>query len=238
MGEDIVAVGNATDRLWIQCVTAISLRDDRTAVAADTPVDTHDAFDILPVTQTVDELRAAAVTRHPAVRRDEQQIDRGQQALRLARKELRPDFAVNVTSQRFVGDMPWMYGVDFMVKVPIFWQRKQRLMVAEAVAALDGAKRMRDSTVADATARVTQTYVAMTTSQRLIDLYGDSVLPQARLALESSVAAYEVGTVDFLTLLTNFGTLLTYELSYEEQKTQYRRTLAALEPLVGGEFIK
>lgn len=206
--------------------------------AADTPVDTHDAFDILPVTQTVDELRAAAVKRHPAVRRDEQQIDRGQQALRLARKELRPDFAVNVTSQRFVGDMPWMYGVDFMVKVPIFWQRKQRLMVAEAVAALDGAKRMRDSTVADATARVTQTYIAMTTSQRLIDLYGDSVLPQARLALESSVAAYEVGTVDFLTLLTNFGTLLTYELSYEEQKTQYRRTLAALEPLVGGEFIK
>jgi cobalt-zinc-cadmium efflux system outer membrane protein len=205
---------------------------------AETPVETQDAFDIRPVTQTVDELRAAAVERYPAARRDEQQIDRGQQALKLARRELLPDFAVNVTSQRFVGDMPWMYGIDVMVKVPIFWQRKQRPMVAEAAAALDSARRMRESTVADAAARVTQAYVAMTTSQRLIDLYGDSVLPQARLALESSVAAYEVGTVDFLTLLMNFGTLLNYEVGYEEQKAQYRRTLAALEPLVGGAFIK
>ena len=78
----------------------------------------------------------------------------------------------------------------------------------------------------------------MTTSQRLMDLYGDSVLPQARLALESSVAAYEVGNVDFLTLLANFITVLNYEISFEEQQARYRQALARLEPLLGTEFIR
>ncbi len=69
-------------------------------------------------------------------------------------------------------------------------------------------------------------------------LYGDSVLPQARLALESSLSAYQVGTVDFLTVLTNFNAVLNYEISYQEQQAQYHQALAALEPLVGTEFIR
>jgi outer membrane protein TolC len=131
-----------------------------------------------------------------------------------------------------------MYGIDFMVTVPVFSQRKQRPMVAEAAAALAAASRMREATSSDAASRVTQQHAAVATSQRLMDLYGDSVLPQARLALESSVAAYEVGTVDFLTLLTNFITVLNYEINFEEQQARYRRALARLEPLVGAELLR
>lgn len=204
----------------------------------DTPIVVSDPVTVRPVDQAVEAARAQAANRYPAIKRDEQQITRGQQALALARKERLPDFGINVTTQKFVGGMPWMYGVDFMVKVPIFWRRKQQPMVAEAAAALEGANRMRESTVSDATARVTQEYAAMTTSQRLMDLYGDSVLPQARLALESSVASYEVGNVDFLTLLANFITVLNYEISFEEQQARYRQALARLEPLLGAEFIR
>jgi outer membrane protein TolC len=206
--------------------------------ASDTPIEANATFEVRPVTESVEALRAQAAERYPALRRDEQQINRGQQALALARKEQLPDFAINFTSQRFVGDMPWMYGIDFMVKVPVFWQRKQRPLVAEAAASLEGARRMRENTLAEAAARVTQEHVAMATSRQLMDLYSDSVLPQARLALESSVAAYEVGSVDFLTLLANFVTVLNYEVSYEEQTAQYRQALARLEPLVGSEFIR
>jgi outer membrane protein TolC len=183
-------------------------------------------------------LRARTRAEYPALKRDEQIINRGQQALALAQKEVLPDFAVNVTSQRFTGDMPWMYGVDIMVKLPLYWQRKQRPMIAEAAAALDSGKRMRENTLAMATARVTEEHAAATTSQRLVDLYSDSVLPQARLALESSLAAYQVGRVDFLTMLMNFTTVLNYEVSFEEQAARYRSALARLEPLVGMELIR
>jgi len=204
----------------------------------DTPLDPTLTFTVTPLGSPVEDLRALLRQNYPALKRDERVIDRGQQALELARKELLPDFAVNVTSQKFVGGMPWMYGVDLMVKVPLFWQRKQRPMIAEAAAALEGGRQMRDATLSMASAQLTEVYLAGTTSRRLADLYGDSVLPQARLSLESSLASYQVGRVDFLSVLTNFVTVLSYEISYEEQHARYLQALARLEPLTGVSFIR
>lgn len=199
----------------------------------DTPLESTLSFEVIPLTTGIEDLRARVRQNYPALKRDERAIDRGQQALTLAKKELLPDFAVNVTSQKFVGDMPWMYGADFMVKLPIFWQRKQRPMIAEAAAALESGRQMRDATLSMALAQVTEEFLAGTTSKRLADLYSDSVLPQARLSLESSLASYQVGRVDFLSVLTNFVMVLSYEINYEEQNARYLQALSRLEPLTG-----
>ena len=204
----------------------------------DTPLASTLTFEVTPLTAPVEDLRVLLRQNYPALKRDERVIDRGQQALSLAKKEVLPDFAINVTSQKFVGDMPWMYGVDVMVKVPVFWQRKQRPMIAEAAAALESGRQMRDATVSMASALVTEEYLAGTTSRRLADLYSDSVLPQARLSLESSLASYQVGRVDFLSVLTNFVTVLSYEINYEEQNARYLQALARLEPLTGLSLIR
>ncbi len=206
--------------------------------APDTPLPADLAFAVRTLDEPLDALRARVPEQYPALKRDERGIDRGQQALALARKEVLPDFGVNVTSQRPATGMPWMYGVDFMVKIPVFWQRKQRPMIAEATAVLESSKRMRESTLSMGVAQVTEEYLAATTAERLKTLYEDSVLPQARLTLESSLAAYRVGSVDFLSVLTNFIKVLEYEVSYQEQTARQRQALARLEPLVGRTFIE
>jgi outer membrane protein TolC len=206
--------------------------------APDTPVEMQTSFDAAPLPGDVQQFRALALDRYPGLRRDEQQIQRGQQGLQLARKEILPDFAVNLAAQQMVGGMPWMYGVDVMVTVPLFWQRKQRPMIAEAQAALDAGRRMRENTLAQTQSMVTQAYVMASTAERLLQLYSDSILPQARLTLESSIAAYQVGSADFLTLLMNFTSVLANELSYEQQQAQYRHALAQLEPFVGMTLIR
>ena len=170
----------------------------------DTQLDSTLSFDVVPPASDVEELRALVRQNYPALKREERTIDRGQQGLALARREQLPDFAVTVTSQKFVGDMPWMYGVDVMVTLPIFRQRKQQPMVAEAAAVLEGGRQMRDATLSTALAEVTQEHLAETTSRTLADLYSDSVLPQARLSLESSLASYQVGRADFLTRADQF----------------------------------
>ncbi|HEX9698164.1 MAG TPA: TolC family protein, partial [Acidobacteriota bacterium] len=53
------------------------------------------------------------------------------------------------------------------------------------------------------------------------------------LSLESATAGYEVGRVDFLTVLDNVVTLLTYQLEYERQRADYLQAIAALEEHVG-----
>ena len=204
----------------------------------DAPLNPELPFATLPLPADAAALRAQALERYPALKRDEQQITKAQQQLSLARKEYLPDFGINVTAQQAPGDMPWMYGVDFMVKVPIFWQRRQRPMVAEAAAGLEAGRRMRDTTVARAEAMVGELHVNATSAKRLMDLYSGSVLPQARLTLESALASYQVGKAEFLTVLTDFMSVLTYEIGLEEQRTQYHVALAGLEPLVAAEFIK
>ena len=206
--------------------------------APDTPIDPELTYAEPSLPPTAAPLREQALSRYPALRRGEQEITRGEQALALARKELRPDFGINVAAQQAVPGMASMYGIDFMVKLPIFWQRKQRPMIAEAAAALEAGRNMRDTAAAEAEGSVTEQYITAISSRRLMDLYSDSVLPQARLTLESGLASYQVGKADFLTVLTNFTSVLTYEIGLEEQRAQYHQALARLEPLVGTELIK
>jgi hypothetical protein len=52
------------------------------------------------------------------------------------------------------------------------------------------------------------------------------------------MAAYEVGKVDFLTMVDNFITVLDFEVNYYRELTNYQIALAHLEPLVGVELTK
>jgi outer membrane protein TolC len=70
-------------------------------------------------------------------------------------------------------------------------------------------------------------------NDHLINLYQDGIVPQATHTLNSSLASYQVGTVDFLTLLTNLLTLFRYELEYYRVLTDYEKNLANLELAMG-----
>jgi outer membrane protein TolC len=185
------------------------------------------------LTRSLEDLQALAAQNNPDLKRDERMVDRGQQAVALAKREVLPDFAVNFTSQQAGGGMAWMYGIDFMVKVPLYWQRKQRPLIAQATAQLEGNRKTRENTLAQTAAQISDAYALADTSRRLMALYSDSVLPQARLALESSLASYQVGGVDFLSVLTNFVTVLNYEINLEEQNAKFHEALTRLEPMVG-----
>ena len=75
------------------------------------------------------------------------------------------------------------------------------------------------------------------TSEKLLALFQSGIIPQSSIALESALSGYEVGNVDFLTLLNNAITLLNYEMQYYQELTKHEQALAALEPLVGVELI-
>ncbi len=59
------------------------------------------------------------------------------------------------------------------------------------------------------------------------------MVPQSELALKSSLASYEGGEVDFLTVLSNFTTIRDYQMNYYEQRAEYLKALSGLEELAG-----
>jgi outer membrane protein TolC len=64
-------------------------------------------------------------------------------------------------------------------------------------------------------------------------LYETSVLVQARLAGESSLAAYKVSRVDFLTLLESQMTVFNYEINHASAIVNQNKALAEIEFITG-----
>ena len=86
--------------------------------------------------------------------------------------------------------------------------------------------------------RVKQEFLQVGAAEQLLTLYSKAIVPQSTLALDSSVASYEAGKVDFLDLLTNFTTVLDYELNYYQQLVNHEKALARLEELTGLELLR
>jgi outer membrane protein, heavy metal efflux system len=181
---------------------------------------------------TVEELIERAGVHSPLLRREQAVVERGQAGVDLARREYYPDFGV-MGGYMNAGRFPSMYEFRFDVRVPVFFWRKQRAAVQEQAANVSAARhqyqaaeRMLDFGVKDA-------YLAAEAADELIRLYSGGILPQATLALEASLSSYQVGAVDFLTLINNFRTVLDYELNYYEEVAAFQRALARLEELTG-----
>ena len=181
---------------------------------------------------SLSELNETAIANDPDLRSQRRKIDSAQYSIQLAKKEFYPDFSVGFTYINRPA-MPEMFGVSVGIKLPIYTAQKQRPALTEATASFEAEKRTLESMTTVLMFKIRDRYLAETTAQRLIKLYGTTIVPQSSLSLESAIAGYEVGKVDFLTLLDNLVTLLNYELSYYEQLSNEEKAVAALEPLIG-----
>jgi outer membrane protein TolC len=181
---------------------------------------------------TLAALNETAVANYPDLKGQRRKIESAQYAIQLAKKDFYPDFSVGFTYINRPA-MPEMYGVSVGIKLPVYYAQKQRPALTEATASFEAEKRSLENTTTLLMFKIRDKYLAETTAKRLLSLYSTTIVPQSSLSLESAIAGYEVGKVDFLTLLDNLVTLLNYELSYYEQLSNEEKAVAALEPLVG-----
>ena len=70
-----------------------------------------------------------------------------------------------------------------------------------------------------------------------VDLYDQGIIPQARQTVESMMAGYQVGQVDFLNLVRSQVTLFNYELQYWKSFTEVNQSIVRIKAAVGGESI-
>ncbi|MGC0773712.1 MAG: TolC family protein, partial [Candidatus Acidiferrum sp.] len=186
---------------------------------------------------SLEDLYTLAHQNDPGLERGRRMIEGNRYAVSLARKAYDPDFSVGYTYQQRPL-MPDMHGVMVGINIPIFFRTKQREGVIEASHNLSGAQRDLETRMTMVNFEIKQEFLAATASRDLSNLYSKAIVPQSSLALESSMSAYEVGKVDFLSMLTNFVDVLDFEVSYYEELSKFESALARLEPLVGTELTK
>jgi len=185
---------------------------------------------------SLDDLYQMALMRAPNLRQQQDLTDRNALTLNLARKDYYPNFSV--TAAYFNrGQFTSLWETRFNVEVPIYFWRKQRYGVREAASRLAEARHAYTSAEQELYFQVKDEYLAAKASDRLVSLYAQAIVPQATLALESSLSGYEVGNVDFLTLMNNFVTILDYETNYWDQYAGLAESMARLEALVATNLI-
>ena len=198
---------------------------------AATPIGEADDLQLTAFDHSLDALVVAANEHAPMLRRDQVMIERAQLAVDAARKEYKPDFALS-GGYYYMGAMPPMYEFRIDVQVPL--QRARRAAaVAEQLYTVEAARSSYESTRLALQGRLQADFNMASTSVRLARLYRDTVLPQARLALESSLTSYQTGAVDFLSVLTNFATVLEYEMTFFDELATYHTAVSRLEEMTG-----
>jgi outer membrane protein TolC len=201
-------------------------------IAYPKPADPH----IGPISKTLAELQAAAGANSPLQLKEQKLTERAESAVNLARKDFYPDYALSAGYYNQAGMSP-MYTFRADIRLPL-WRGKQQAALTEQVFSLSEARHRFQATGQNLAFRIADDYSMAETSLQLVNLYLNTILPQARLTIDSSMASYETGSIDFLSVLNNYMAAYEYEMDYHEEMLNYHLALSRLEetsgvPLIG-----
>lgn len=187
---------------------------------------------------SLESLRATALAQRPQLLALQSIVSREEKALDLARKNYYPDFDVRLAyGQRdklLDGTrQPDMVTLTVAVNLPVWRESKLEPRVAEALARRDQARSLYEAQRNEVTASLRQQAALAEQSLKSARLYQTAILPQARLTVESALAAYRVNRVDFLTLLDSQMTVFNYEIGLATAIAGYNKALAEIDLLIG-----
>ena len=186
---------------------------------------------------SLDELREAARAHRPQLLAQQRMADRSATALDLARRDYYPDFDVRFSyGQRDnFQDMRRedMISLTVAINLPVWRESKRKPRVAEAQSMREQASAMYQARQNELDAMLRQQVAAAEQALKAVRLYESSLLPQARVTTDASLAAYRVGRVDFFTLLDSRMTVFGAEIGYAATVASYNKALAEIEFLTG-----
>lgn len=221
-------------------VRTASLVDGETDVAftsASLAATSNAASTPAPGIPSVAELQQLALEHNPTIQAHVRRVAAQKSAVSLAKKAKLPDFTVSVGYSRRPDFTDFM---NLMVSapIPVFAGRKQDQAVREEAAMLAEHQAMHSAMVNEVNSEIASLAAELRRARDQIVLLNDGILPQARTSLASSTASYQVGNVDFLTLLDAQVTLFRHELDYHKLVVDFATSVAELERTVGTEVLR
>jgi cobalt-zinc-cadmium efflux system outer membrane protein len=218
--------------------TALADLNTLLARPAVTPLGPLPEVRMTPVEVSAAELQQQSEQQRPLYAAYQALVTRFKAQKKLAKLDYWPDFNV-WAGYRFRQNSPGdpVHGTDFIsagvtINLPIFREKRR-----EAIAEADTGIHMALDRYADFRNKVyfgiQDSYAQMAKNRRLTELYQKGIIPQAEQSYESALAGYQVGKVDFLTLLDNLLTLFRYRIDYYQVLTDYQRNVARLEAASG-----
>jgi cobalt-zinc-cadmium efflux system outer membrane protein len=187
-----------------------------------------------------DDLQNLAVQNNPNLKGMQFETNASEAEYKMARRELWPDLKLSLSYMRMEKNMNMAPSAErnFVsasagLEIPLYFWSKQKKKIEEKSFDLKSSQQKYEGMKNDLRFMVSELFYSLNRYQEQIELYQNAILPQARQSLESAQSGYQVGKVDFMTLLDNQMTLYNYEIAYFRALSSYFQTVSKLEEMVG-----
>ena len=167
------------------------------------------------------------------VRMAEADASKSEISLKLAQEDYIPDFSAGYTYQKTGPGFRDYYMLSLGAKIPLYFWRKQKPAVEQAALERKSARERLRASKLDAAGEVDREWISLKTQERVMNLYRDGLLPQARATFESAMASYRTGRVDFQTLLSAAVEQLNMNEEYFRAITDREIAIARIEQMIG-----
>lgn len=184
----------------------------------------------------LDSLIGLAFAHRPMLAAGRKDVRAADAAHALARREIWPDLQLGVIyGQRPMPDGSTDRMASFMLgfNLPVFAGKRQLTMRRETQAMRDMAAADLAAMEADTRGRVGVALADLRQARQLYHLYQATLLPQARATVTSSLAAYQVGDINLMTLLDAQMTVNQYQQALYRLEAAEGQSWAELEMLTG-----
>jgi outer membrane protein TolC len=184
-----------------------------------------------PGTQDFAALDMRARAHNPQLAGEEAKLKAADKGQELVFKGRYPTLTLGLAPTQFQNDFKtW----DLMLEMNIpLQQGTRRAQEREALALRDAAQARRDAAANQLQADLSENFDALESAQDTEALVSNNLLPQAELSLQSALAGYEAGKVDFATLLDAQRQIRQAKLSRIKAQAEGQARLAQIERLLG-----
>ena len=182
----------------------------------------------------VETLRQLAVEQRPDLGAALSRLRLEQAGMALANREFKPDLELVGRYDTFWLPQDRLVGqVGVTLNVPLA-QERRRAAVREASAKVSQRRAEVDRLVAQVQFEVQEAYERVAESRSVVVLYRERILPAAEKSVQSALASYQTGKVDFLRLVEAQRQLIRLRQRQVETLADYHSRVADLERAFGG----
>ncbi len=178
-------------------------------------------------------LRELGLSNSPTLRQARAMVEQSQAAVDIAKRDYLPDFNVGYTYEKTGPKFKDYYMLTLGAKIPLYFWRKQRLAVEQAVLERESARADAYSKRLSVMSNLQNQVIALQTTQRVLKLYSEGLIPQANATQESALAAYRVSKVDFQTLLSTVIDVLRLRQEYYRTLADHEIAVAKIREIIG-----
>jgi outer membrane protein TolC len=187
----------------------------------------------------IEDLQSRALKENPQLRVRQAETDIAALEIELARKDYWPDMDIKLAygqrDEDFNGrDLPDLVTGSVVMNIPLWQKKRQDPKLAASKKDHQAAIKFYQNLVESLPYKVDALATEIRNNQKNYRLISDALLFQAEQWASSSLSAYEVGSVEFSTMINAQIRLLRFELQAENYLFNIYQKQAALEEVIGG----